>query len=88
MAAEGPKEMYKLADPSIMVSERRYIMAKFVPASYYEGKRLYIEDDVLKMMEQYRNQIMEELRPKEIEWQEYSDLPQISPIEGVSGADC
>ena len=56
----------------------------FRSASYYEGKRLYIEDDVLKMMEQYRNQIMEELRPKEIEW--YST--EYNQVESVPEATC
>ena len=82
MAAQ--KQKYHLRSTDNELEKQKAIMNKFMPVSYYEHHRLYIEGDVIKMMEQYKEHILQSAIPEEIKWTgiEYNQ------IEGVAEATC
>lgn len=49
---------------------QKTIMNKFMPVSYYEHHKLFLDTDVLKMMERYRQELQNRDQLSEIKWKE------------------
>lgn len=64
---------YDISFPKSLETEtdrQKAIMNKFMPVSYYEHHKLFLDTDVLKMMERYIQEIQKRSELSEIKWKE------------------
>lgn len=57
------------------LDRQKAILNKFMPVSYYEHHKLFLDSDVLKMLELYRQQIEVKYACGEIKWKELESSP-------------
>jgi hypothetical protein len=57
------------------LDRQKAIMNKFMPVSYYEHHKLFLDTDVLRMMDQYRIALEKRQELSEIKWVELDSNP-------------
>jgi hypothetical protein len=72
MISDKTPDVYLPKSTETELDKQKTIMNKYMPVSYYEHHKLFSDKDVLKMMEEYRQQIeakylFKQVKRKEIE---------------------
>ena len=57
------------------LDRQKAIMNKYMPVSYYEHHKLFLDKDVLKMMEEYRLAIEKKYLPADTKWVKIESRP-------------